>query len=128
MRHGCTWGLTVSSNFLRWTTAQSIRDVAFIVNHTPVHYLWPPLRLFKTCSIHTNITLNISHSLIKVFLFLESQVIILNKNFFYWTSFSLLFLTIPGNTSILDLADYLTLSPLEIAYKKIHKKNQYYFP
>jgi len=44
------------------------------------------------------------------------------QEFFLWTSFSLLFLTIPGDTDILYLADYLTLSPLEIAYKKIHKK------
>ena len=104
------------------------------MNHSPKHqgccfsqsvqyiiYDSPPPLLFNTCSIHTNITL--SHFTFSiVLLFLESEVIILNNNIFYWPSFSLLFLTIPGDTGILDLADYLTFT-LDIAYQKNHRKS-----
>ena len=128
MRHGRTWGLTVSSNFLsHFFNGQ--------MNHSPKHqgccfsqsvqyiiYDSPPPLLFNTCSIHTNITL--SHFTFSiVLLFLELEVIILNNNIFYWPSFSLLFLTIPGDTGILDLADYLTFTPGYCLPEKSQKIN-----
>ena len=135
MRHGRTWGLTVSSNFLsHFFNGQ--------MNHSPKHqgrcfsqsvqYIIyeplppsppppppPPFQYLQYTHQY-----NLTHfTFSKVFLFLESEVIILKKIFFYWPSFSLLFLTIPGNTGILDLADYLTFTPGYCLPEKSQKIN-----